>query len=141
MGKITRKELSDGLKSELDKSGKLDELETEDKDNLVNAINEVDSSVSSHLSDYAYHSELIAFPGYYIETKFDEPTEGDITETMKKSSDNSTFLTKITEFDEPTEGDITITVECVELGIHNKVITQFDTPTEGDITETASEVI
>ena len=100
-----------------------------------------EAELSSHKSDYAYHGELIAFPGYYIETVFDTPTEGDITETMKKSSDNSTFLTKITEFDEPTEGDITITVECVELGIHNKVITEFDSPTEGDITETASEVV
>ena len=109
----------------------------------VNAenLNNLENGLSSHLSDYAYHSELIAFPGYYIETVFDSPTEGDITETMKKSSDNSTFLTKVTEFDEPTEGDITITVECAELDIHNKVITEFDSPTVGDITETASEVV
>ena len=98
-------------------------------------------TLEAHLSDYTHHGELIAFPGYYIEVQFDEPTEGDITETMKKSEDNSVFLTKVTEFDEPTEGDITTTVECVELGIHNKVVTEFDEPTEGDITNTASEVV
>ena len=98
------------------------------------------SGFNTHLENYAIHGELIAFPGFYIVTEFDKPTAGDITETMKKTADNSTFLTRVTEFDKPLAGNITVTLECQELGIHNKVVTEFDTPTVDDITETASEV-
>lgn len=95
----------------------------------------------THLSDYAKHGELIAFPGFYIVTEFDTPNPGDITETMRKSIDDSVFLTKITEFDIPAAGNITITAECASLSIHNKVVTEFDVPDPGKIKETASEVV
>ncbi len=84
--------------------------------------------------------DLSGFPGYYVVTEFDEPTAGDITETMYDSEDD-VFLTRVTEFDEPTSGDITVTLECTELGIHTQVVTEFDAPSTGDITETASEVV
>jgi len=96
---------------------------------------------NEHLLDVVKHGELIAFPGHYVVTEFDTPTAGDITETMYKSADDTVFLTKVTEFDTPTTEDITITIECVELGIHNKSVTEFDTPTAGDIKETVSEVV
>jgi len=82
-----------------------------------------------------------AFNGYYKVTEFDSPTTGDITETIKLSSDNSTYLTRITEFDTPTTGDITETITCSALSINIKIVTEFDTPTTGDITETTSEVV
>ena len=46
-GKITRQELSPGLKSELDKSGNLASLTTTDKSSLVGAVNEVDGEVGT----------------------------------------------------------------------------------------------
>lgn len=53
MGKITRQELSPGLISELNKSGILSELETKNKNNLVEAINEVNSDLDEHKAERA----------------------------------------------------------------------------------------
>ena len=41
LGKITRQELSPGIRSELDKSGNLASLTTTDKSSLVGAVNEI----------------------------------------------------------------------------------------------------
>jgi len=76
----------------------------------------------------------------YKVTEFDTPSAGDITETIKLKSDNSTYATIITEFDTPSAGDITVTLNCSALGLSNKVITEFDTPSAGDITETGGAV-
>ena len=82
--------------------------------------------------------ELLLTPGRYKETTFDDPTSGDITETIKLTSDSSTYATLVTQFDTPTTGDITTTLTCTDLGINNKVVTVFNV--DGSITET-SEVI
>ena len=84
---------------------------------------------------------VLLTPGKYKITEFDEPTSGDITETIKLTSDDSTYATLITEFDEPTSGDITTTLLCTDLSIHNKIVVEFDEPTSGDITETSTEVV
>ena len=82
---------------------------------------------------------LLLTPGRYKVTTFDDPTAGDITETIKLTSDNSTYATITTEFDLPTIGDITTTLVCADLGINNKVVTVFNI--DGSITETGSEVV
>jgi len=107
---------------------------------VFKAGQETQQIVSSHLSDYVKHGELIAFPGHYVVTEFDTPTEGDIQQKMYKSEDDSLVVTYTTEFDEPTEGDIKETVETADGEIYNEKITEFDEPTEGDIKETVSEV-
>ncbi len=75
----------------------------------------------------------------YKITEYDTPAAGDITETIKLKSDNSTYATIVTEFDTPAAGDITTTLTCSDLDINNKVVTVFNV--DGSITETGSEVV
>ena len=56
-GKISKQELSPALKQELDKSGNLDSLTTENKSSLVGAVNEVDGDVMSHKAENATLTE------------------------------------------------------------------------------------
>ena len=51
LGKITRQELSPGIRSELDKSGNLASLTTTEKGSLVGAVNEVDGNVDGHVGN------------------------------------------------------------------------------------------
>ena len=76
LGKITRQELSNGVRSELDKSGDLSLLETTEKGTLVGAINEVDGDLTTHLADYidkspdnAYAHNSI-YRGKYLGTSY-----------------------------------------------------------------------
>ena len=55
-GRIKRQELDSSIISELDKSGNLDSLATEDKSSLVGAVNEVDGDIVSHKADIAAHN-------------------------------------------------------------------------------------
>ena len=82
---------------------------------------------------------LLLTPGRYKVTTFDDPTAGDITETIKLTVGDTVYATLVTEFDTPTTGDITTTLVCADLGINNKVIVEFNL--DGSITETGSEVV
>lgn len=84
MGKITRRELSGGLVSELNKTGRLDELTTLDKTNLVKAINEVDAK------------EVDLTP---INNKLEDiEGVGRTTETIKKNAEDIILVdTKVSE--------------------------------------------
>ena len=83
---------------------------------------------------------LLLTPGRKKGTKFDTPSQGNITEEIRLVSDNSLYATLITVFDSPTLGDITTTLECTDLNIHNRVITEFDDLT-GEITETSEVMV
>jgi hypothetical protein len=83
--------------------------------------------------------EMLLQVGRYKVTTFNDPTAGDITETIKLTADDSTYATLVTEFDTPTADDITTTLTCADLGISVKVVTVFNI--DGSITETTTEVV
>ena len=118
----------------------VDGVQDEDMNRIEENTKHNNNQIMQHKSDYVKHGELIAFPGHYVLTEFDTPTEGDIQQKMYKSEDDSLVVTYTTEFDTPTEGDIKETVETSDGEVYNEKITEFDEPTEGDIKETVSEV-
>ncbi|SCY93096.1 hypothetical protein [Alkaliphilus peptidifermentans] len=59
-GKITRQEFSSDVNEEFNKIGNMQELETTNSSNLVNAVNEVKSDIDKHKVDY------VRQPGYGI---------------------------------------------------------------------------
>lgn len=85
---------------------------------------------------YNFDTLCQTLKGYYKVTEFDTPSAGNITETVKKISDDSVFGTKVTLFNTPTIGNIQETLIISSIGINVVKTTEFDTPSSGKIKET-----
>lgn len=85
---------------------------------------------------YNFDTLCQTLKGYYKVTAFDTPTAGNITETIKKTSDDSVLGTKVTLFNTPSPGNIRETLAITSLGISVAKTTVFDSPVVGQITET-----